>query len=307
MASRRHVLRSLGFAALGGLALRPLSASVPLWSMADQGAVRFLVLGDWGTGGSLQKKVAAGMAVAAAKERPTAILSVGDNIYNSGVGSVDDPQWTSKYTSIYAAPELAVPWWAILGNHDYRGNVDAQVQYHQRNPRWNMPARYWHHTFPSADGVTNVHVIGLDTQQLTTQAAGWKDQLAWFERVAGTSKATWRLVLGHHPIRSYGHYGDSSLLLRELQPLLERTMTDVYFCGHEHDLQVIEHPADGLLYAVSGAGGGTRNTKQGPHSLFAASHGGFMSVSIDNRLLMLHVHDASGAVVFTHQRQLRSR
>ncbi|MBU3740986.1 MAG: acid phosphatase [Candidatus Kapabacteria bacterium] len=302
MMNRRHLLRTLALAGIGSVLPRPLSARA-----FGEGALRFMVLGDWGTGGTLQKQVAAGMAAVADKARPTAMLSVGDNIYNAGVESVDDPQWQTKFERVYAAPSLAVPWWAILGNHDYRGNVRAQIDYHQRNPRWNMPSTYWKTSFTADDAVTKVDVLGLDTQQLTNKASGWKDQLAWLEKTMGTSTATWRLVLGHHPIRSYGHYGDTPLLVRELRPLLDQGMADIYFCGHEHDLQVIQHADDSFLCAISGAGGGTRTTKQGTYSKFAASHGGFMSVEVSARRLDLVVHNTSGSGVYACQRERRSK
>ena len=302
MMNRRHLLRTLALAGIGSVIPRPLTAFG-----AVEGAVRFLVVGDWGTGGTLQKQVAAGMATVAGRARPTAILSVGDNIYNSGVDSVDDPQWQTKFERVYDAPSLAVPWWAILGNHDYRGNVRAQIDYHRRNPRWNMPNTYWKTSFQSDDDVTKIDVLGLDTQQLTTKASGWKDQLTWLETMLGTSTATWRLVLGHHPMRSYGHYGDTPLLVRELRPLLEQGMTDMYFCGHEHDLQVIQHPEDGFLCAVSGAGAGTRPSKQGPHTKFAASHGGFMSVKVTAHRLDLVVHNTSGSSVYACHRERRRK
>jgi acid phosphatase len=300
MMQRRQLLRTLAIAGIGSVIPRPLQAL-----RLGKGALQFLVVGDWGTGGALQRAVAAGMATVAASKLLDAILSVGDNIYTNGVDSVDDPQWQTKFEHIYAAPALAVPWWAILGNHDYRGSVTAQIDYHRKNPRWNMPATYWRHTFRTDDDVTSVDVLGLDTQQLLTKATGWQQQVAWVEQTLGTSTARWRFVLGHHPMRSYGHYGDTPVLVREIQPILNRHAADMYVSGHDHDLQVIRHPDDSFLSAVSGAGGGVRKTQQGSHSLFAAAHGGFMSLSVDARHLDLHVHRADGAIVHHVRRQPR--
>jgi predicted MPP superfamily phosphohydrolase len=112
-------------------------------SFRDSAAVRFLVVGDWGTGASFQKRVAAQMCAKASKEKPAFILSTGDNIYNSGVSSVDDPQWKTKFEDIYSCSELSLPWYAVLGNHDHRGSFQAEIDYHKKNPRWNMPDRYY--------------------------------------------------------------------------------------------------------------------------------------------------------------------
>lgn len=298
MMRRRQFVRTLGLVVAAGVMPRPL------WTRATSAEVAFLVVGDWGTGGKLQRTVADGMAAVAGRMRPTAIVSVGDNFYPDGVTSADDPQWQSKFERIYHHEALRLPWWAVLGNHDYRSEPNAQIAYHARQPRWNMPARYYRQDF-AIDAVTTVALFGLDTQQLVTGADGWRRQLTWLDSALGTDKATWRIVVGHHPIRSYGHYGDNALLVKELRPILDKHGIDVYCCGHDHDLQLIRHPDDGFLCAVSGAGGGVRASKRGPHSLYAASHGGFMSMRFDTARMSVQVHDATGASVSTYEQRRR--
>jgi hypothetical protein len=36
-----------------------------------------------------------------------------------------------------------IPWYPILGNHEYRGNTQAVLDYSQVSARWEMPARYY--------------------------------------------------------------------------------------------------------------------------------------------------------------------
>ena len=51
-----------------------------------------------------------------------------DNFYESGVTSVTDSQWQSKYEQVYfSTPEEKVDWWSVLGNHDYISNPQAEV------------------------------------------------------------------------------------------------------------------------------------------------------------------------------------
>ena len=45
---------------------------------------------------------------------------LGDNIYDSGVTSVTDPQWQTKFEIPYMGVNL--PFYVVLGNHDYGGN-----------------------------------------------------------------------------------------------------------------------------------------------------------------------------------------
>jgi tartrate-resistant acid phosphatase type 5 len=41
------------------------------------------------------------------------------------------------------------------------------------------------------------------------------------------STAKWKIVVGHHPVRSIGHHGDTKELLTHLLPILEVT-THIY-------------------------------------------------------------------------------
>lgn len=49
----------------------------------------------------------------------------------------------------------------LAGNHDVRGSVEAQLQLHDREPHWNMPARYYAKII-EAGGVSVLFVF-LDT------------------------------------------------------------------------------------------------------------------------------------------------
>lgn len=266
-------------------------------------ALMIAVIGDWGAGGPVQRRVAQGIVdfvqAPTAPSRPralTAIISTGDNIYPNGVKSVDDPQWVSKYERVYADDVFNVPWWAVLGNHDYRGDVDAQIAYGKKNPRWNMPNRTWDTRF-RAGADAEMAVFGIDTQQLLQRSKGWTEQLTELEtRLQAAASVTWKVVVGHHPMRSYGHYRDQSWMLRDVKPILERHGVHLYLCGHDHDLQVIRHPEDSVVCIVSGAGGGYRATAWGAHTKYALTRGGFATMMADEKKLLTYVHDAHGVV-----------
>lgn len=281
--NRRQLLISLTSA----LALRPLGS---LANVLDQ-PFSFMVLGDWGTGGSLQKRVAKSMIAVAASSGARFVLSTGDNIYPSGVESVNDRQWQSKYVSIYQGLDL--PWWSILGNHDHRGNVDAQVAYSKVNPRWNMPGRTWVKEF-DAGPVTKLTLVALDTTPIMQMKDGWQKQLVWLDQALTQATSGIRVVTGHHPLRSYGHYKDQDHLLKHLKPILDKHAVQLYCCGHEHDLQIIRNPRDRFTCLVSGGGGGSRETSRGQDSVVAHSGGGFALVQVVNNGLTITVYDADG-------------
>lgn len=252
------------------------------------------VLGDYGTGGSLQKKVARTMnARAAGKGKPLAMVSTGDNIYPGGVTSATDSQWDSKFRTIYALDQLEkLSWIAVLGNHDYRGSVNAQVEYSKLNARWIMPATYFVQACPGAE--TLLTFFCLDTQAILQKREGWQLQLQWLKEQVKKSTSTWKVVVGHHPLRSYGHYQDQRFMLEHIKPILDEYGVAAYLCGHDHDLQIIQHPDDGFTCIVSGGGGGCRSTSWGPYSKTAATGGGFAELLFDATTMVAQIVTADG-------------
>ena len=74
---------------------------------AQAGGLNFLLLGDWGRKGEKdQVEVARQMGLAAEETGAKFVISVGDNFYEHGVASVDDPQWQSSFEKVYTAPAL---------------------------------------------------------------------------------------------------------------------------------------------------------------------------------------------------------
>lgn len=275
-------LRTIGYyanAVLDGEASTTVENAPPLQPNGlrsfgtDSAVVRLFVIGDWGSGSSLQRDVAVAMARIAQSEHPHAIVSTGDNFYPSGVESADDRLFHDRWESVYADSALMVPWIVALGNHDHRGNIAAQIEYSQRNRRWYMPAPYY--TARVVSGGTSVMLFVLDTDSLLSDRANRARQLRWLDSALSVSDATVRIVVGHHPVRSYGLYGDTRVLVEQLAPILDRHGVALYLCGHEHDLQIVVHPDDRFACVVSGGGGHARRTRYGQYSRCAWTGGGF--------------------------------
>jgi hypothetical protein len=78
--------------------------------------------------------------------KPAFILGLGDNFYPSGVYSVDDDVFITYWYNIFLAAysQMQVPWFNCLGNHDYRGDIMAQIHFqrHKNNHGgyWRLPA-----------------------------------------------------------------------------------------------------------------------------------------------------------------------
>lgn len=243
----------------------------------------FVFFGDQGTGGPDQYRVARGVRTHCGTHACKFVTLLGDNFYTWGVKTVDDPQFVDKFEAVYK--EIPLRFYTILGNHDYYGNIEAQIAYTQRSPKWVMPARY----FRMEQG--DVELFGLDTQNFDPP------QLKWLDERLKASKATWKIVFGHHPIRSYGRHGDTSELVDDLLPLLEKRGVQFYLSGHEHDQQVLELGA--ITHVVSGGGGTSlRETSKGPQSVYARSTHGFGYLLIQGDLARLAMLDADGKPLY---------
>lgn len=270
--------------------------------------LRFIAVGDVGTGASGQRAVAESMAKTAEGDSIAFVLFLGDNFYESGVRSVSDPQWTEKFEAMYDFPSLQIPFLAVLGNHDYRSNPQAQVEYTGISTRWTMPARFFSQHF-SIDDSTTMELFCLDTHPMAyltmNQIAAGEDssmyrpQLRWLEDVLSSSTATWKLAAGHHPLYSNGEHGDNPQLASLLEPLFTRYGVDAYLAGHDHDLQLLR-PVQGVYYLISGAGGKHRDTEWKENTIFAATNLGYAVLGVSPSALGIEFFDKTGALQFSH-------
>lgn len=298
MQGRKHLTTHIISRTLSWLLLLLL----PVGMSVAQSSVSLLVIGDGGTGGRGAIRVGEAMAGQHAAHPVQTVISTGDNIYNSGVKSVDDPQWQSKFERVYPADKLPVPFWAVLGNHDYRGNPDAQVAYTRHRlsdgsiSRWRMPGRHWTTVLQSEDASLRVRLIGIDTQQLIAKAAPRKAHLAWIDSVLALADEEWIFVIGHHMVYSHGHYGNNRAMVKHLAPLLEKHGVHAYLNGHEHDLQLL-HSINDVRYIISGAAGGTRKTGSGKHTEFSSRSLGFFRLDLDEARMRIRIFNDKGKLL----------
>ena len=278
----------------------------------DEGPLHFLAIGDWGRdGASHQRDVAAAMDAASKEFGARFVMSVGDNFYDNGVQSVSDPQWKTSFEDVYIGHALHIPWYVALGNHDYRGKPQAQIDYSQTSARWRMPSRYY-----KVDGATlgapQVDFFCIDTSPLVhsyrekvegaikanvaTQDVAV--QLAWLDRALASSKAQVKIVFGHHTVFSGGSgHGNTPELVELVRPILERRSVRAYINGHDHDLQHIR--VGSIDYITSGAGSEVRPTAAVTGTRFCASRSGFAAISVTGNIISLTFRDFNGAELYT--------
>jgi acid phosphatase len=306
--TRRDFVRTLFAASQTALAGRLMTGSLSAKD-AHAGALNFAVIGDWGRYGRPdQMAVAQQMGLACEQANAAFVISVGDNFYEDGVKSALDLHWTQSFENVYAAKSLQVPWYVTLGNHDYRGSVQAQLDYGKTDSRWLLPARYYRRAY-TIDAATPMECFYIDTSPMMSEyfqedamrAVLTQDvpaQLAWLDQALGKSTAPWKLVIGHHPIYSAGlGHGSGADLIRMLLPILQKHKVQAYFAGHDHDLQ---HLKTGDLHLIiSGGGSEHRPVLSIAESKFGRGVSGFALASIRADEMQVRYIDDKGRPLYT--------
>lgn len=269
--------------------------------------VRFFVLGDTGTGGEAQYKVAAAMEARCREvENLEGILLLGDNAYQAGFQGVDDPEWQSKVEIPYGSPCLSkIKIYPILGNHDYKGNPTAQIEYSLINRRWHMPNRFYAVQFGDL-----VKLVGFDSQ--TNDFCGipafCSNDFLW-EQTKPTpvsempgSKAPWIFVMGHHPLasasdRGFNHTGG---IKGKIFKALFCQKVDVWLAGHAHHMEHripegcrLEH------YVLGGGGANLYGVIAGdPDVKFAKSTYGFAEFVVEPQAVTTKFFNQDGELLY---------
>jgi Calcineurin-like phosphoesterase len=239
------------------------TSAAPQKGKAPADVVRFVALGDTGTGGKGQFAIARRMLSYHEEKRYDTVLLLGDNVYPNG----DPSELPAKFEKPYA--ELlrrGVRFRAVLGNHDVNhGYGKGQINYKP----FNMGGRAYY-SFVEGNGL--VEFFALDSNKMD------EAQLGWLEGALSASKARWKIAFFHHPIYSSGRKHGSSLMLRALlEPLFVRYGVAAAFSGHDHIYERIK-VQQGVQYFIAGAGGQLRRGNMNRNSpLFAAGNDEFNS------------------------------
>lgn len=296
------------------LAVMSIMAQTPeQWAKLEKD-VNFFVANDLGRNGYYdQKPIADLMGRMAETVGIECVAAPGDVHHFEGVRSTQDPLWMTNYELIYSHPELMLDWYPTFGNHEYRGNTQAVLDYAKVSARWAMPARYYTKVIEN-NGVS-VRLVFLDTAPMIDKYrnntekypdAGkqdYKKQLEWLDSVLTSAKENWVIVMGHHPI--YADTGKDTSERGDMQARLNPILTkhknvSMYICGHIHNFQHIRKPGCNIDYVVNTSGSLSRakvNAVDGTQ--FCSGLSGFSVVAADKNTLSLSMIDKDGNVVYT--------
>lgn len=251
----------------------------------------FLAFGDFGMGTATQTQVANTMVNYCKENNCDFVTLLGDNFYPNGVTSSNDPNWKVKFEEPYK--ELVMNFYPSLGNHDYFGNIEAQLEYSQINPKWKFPSRYY--TFTECV----VQFFVIDTEKFD------EAQALWLSEAINLSTAKWKIVVGHRPIFSHGGHGDNEKLKETLLPLIKNKV-DFYLSGHDHDLEYLVKDYD-PEFVVSGAAAESRPVGTGKSTLFSESTEGFAYIKITPKEATVRFIDKNGELLFKHSKKSRKK
>ncbi len=242
------------------------------------------------------------------------IALAGDSIHDNGVVDVNDPEWKFKVEDIFSGKALhSIPWHAIPGNHEYRGDPEAVVDYSKVSKRWNTPSRYYSIEQKIKGTKDEVLFVFLDTSPLVKKRAeGFPEKITpdypqremeWFDSTMAASDARWKIVIGHQPVYANTTKGIKERLdIQEtVNPVLLKHDADVYVCGHIHSFQHIIVDGCDVNYIVNSSIGRSREVGKVEGTKFCADDQGFTVFSIGrDKIDFWFVRSADGSVIYNY-------
>jgi hypothetical protein len=262
-------------------AAKPANAPLPLTLPNQNGALKFGVMGDFGTGRREQYQLADQMARVRSQYPFELMLTVGDNLY----GGQRPNDFVKKFEAPYKALLSAgVKFYASLGNHDSRQQSSYAL--------FNMDGKTYY-TFKAPE--QDVRFFALESSYLDPA------QLQWLERELQSSREDWKIPYFHHPLYSSGDRHGSDLSKRKvLEPLFLKHGVTVVFAGHDHVYERVE-PQQGITHFVVGSSGqlrkGDLDRSTGFTAIANATEQAFLVAEISGDELHFNAVSRTGKVI----------
>lgn len=243
-------------------------------------SVRFLAIGDMGTGLKPQYELAGKMVEYRQKFPFEFAIMLGDNIYD------DDGAGAGTYENRFELPyklllDAGVTFYAALGNHD-KPNERFYKSFNMNGQQY--------YTYKKG----NVRFFVLDTNDMNPR------QLAWLEKELQNAGSDWKICYFHHPLYSSAAFHGSSIELRHvLEPLFVKYGVQVVFAGHDHVYERVK-PQNGITYFTEGASGSLRKGNLRKTALTAVGYDqdrSFMLVEIAGDELYFQTISRTGLTV----------
>ncbi len=259
----------------------------------DQHIVLF-ALGDSGSGWMSQSDVAEAMEERCKKQKPDALLLLGDVIYPEGTETLDDPRWDELIFDMYGSECLQdLPIFPALGNHDYNGNPWIWKEADTINPRWWFPHRHYQVLF---EDLLALYVIDTLSPIFIHKAVP-----------ALTDRLTpWSIAFGHHPLISESkgggrHKGGGLGGIFVSRAICD--YVDTFLSGHAHHLEHIDIDNCQADQFISGGGGmALHQFEENPEHHFGASVFGFLEIEVEPETMALRFISVENSILYEHHK-----
>lgn len=244
---------------------RPKAAAPVTPALVSQPAVRFAVIGDYGTGNSRAAKVARLVR----GWKPSFIIATGDDYYApaGGVGTARYDRSTGTYYCAWLADVTTTgrrcrtgraqpnAFFPALGNHDYSDAKPGPSTYLRY---FRLPGRSFSNSsgneryYDFVEGPVHFFVLNSNRQE-PDGISRTSVQARWLKARLAASTSPWNIVYDHHPPYSSDRTHGSTAALR--WPFAAWG-ADAVISGHSHTYERIRR--SGTVYFVNGLGGASR-------------------------------------------------
>jgi len=281
-------------------------------------SLQFITLGDWGADTPKQKQDANAMGRWCDKNKCDFVLALGDNFYTHGVDSATDSRFATTWSDVYDYPSIAnLTWFVTAGNHDHGndardGREWYEVEHYKLDKRWHFPNLSYAFNYSTPSSRTKF--VAYDTQSIIQNKNNASGIISFLKSELNDPTATWKIVFGHHPCYSCGHYDGVEEIRDQVLPILKQNDVDVYVTGHEHNQehwQDKDHP--NIDHVVTGAGGNDlyeynpenheKMKNFGMDLKFFAANYSFSYFTINDNSLSWKFVNSSLHVLYEHTRQ----
>ncbi len=239
-------------------------------SPPGRGEFRFAAIGDAGTGGKNQKKVADRLLNIQSKTNFSLLLFLGDNLYEFGSPKGVEKKFLKPYGSLYSR---GVEFRGVIGNHDRHSKYGVLLQ----QMLFKMGPNTFY-SFSKGNGLLDFFAVDTTLIAKLKNRAQAELQQKWLEDSLAKSKARWKITFMHHTVYSSAKRhglgaGDEEKMIRirkQLEPLCIKYGVRMSLNGHDHVYERTK-PQHGVQYFTSGAGAKLRKgnlRKDSPYFAF---------------------------------------
>ena len=210
---------------------------------AQSGAVRFAVIGDYGTSSPAAARVAAMVK----GWNPDFVVTLGDNNYPAGEATTIDANigryyadFIGGYRGRYGAGSKINRFWPSPGNHDWISSLTPYAEY------LTLPGNERYYDVDL--GLVHLYALDSDVHEPDGISAESR-QAAWLKERLSSSKACFDVVYFHHPAYTTAAHGPTMAMRWPFRAW----GAEAVLAGHDHTYE--RFLIEGIPYFVNGLGG----------------------------------------------------